>query len=364
MMSTEFTIKQERMRMLLEKEHLDALLLQSVPNFAWATCGAAAYVNRSESKAEAALLITRTGRHLITNNIEAPRLMGEEHLDDEWEFHVAPWYAAREQIAELTHGLALGCDGLYPLAHDVSDELIPLRSNLTMEEDQRFRNLSVLCAQAMGAAAEAVRPGQSEQQIAARLGYEAESRGVEVVLNLVGTDERIFNFRHPLPTAKNLERYAMLILCGRQRGLICSLTRLLHFGRLPDDLRRKAGAVAQIDAAAIAATRPGASLGGIFRQAQRTYEQAGFPCEWELHHQGGPAGYLPREVIATPDSTVPVLSGQAFAWNPSITGVKSEDTFLVGAERNEILTEMAAWPCIEVPIDGHVIKRPAILERT
>ena len=63
-----------------------------------------------------------------------------------------------------------------------------------------------------------------------------------VVVNLIATDERIFNFRHPLPTHKRLERYAMLVLCGRQRGLVCSITRLVHFGRLPDDLRRKAEA--------------------------------------------------------------------------------------------------------------------------
>jgi antitoxin VapB len=56
----------------------------------------------------------------------------------------------------------------------------------------------------------------------------------------------------------------MLILCGRREGLVCSITRLVHFGRLPDDLRRKAEAVASVDAAFIDATRPGCTLDEVF----------------------------------------------------------------------------------------------------
>jgi antitoxin VapB len=74
------------------------------------------------------------------------------------------------------------------------------------------------------------------------------------------------------------------------------------------------------------------------------------------------AGYEPREITATPTSTQPILSGQTFAWNPSIKGVKSEDTILVGEQFNEILTEMNDWPAIEVRIGDQIIKRPAILE--
>jgi antitoxin VapB len=68
-------------------------------------------------------------------------------------------------------------------------------------------------------------------------------------------------------------------------------------------------------------------------------------------------------VTARPSSTQPVLTGQAFAWNPSITGVKSEDTILVGEHSNEILTEMMDWPTIDIQTGDQIIKRPAILEK-
>ena len=175
-----------------------------------------------------------------------------------------------------------------------------LRMNLQPVEVERFRALGQLCGQAIGAAVQAVRPGMTEMEIAARLELEAQSRGAQPVVVLVATDERIFKFRHPLPTGKKMEKYAMLVMCARQKGLVASLTRLVHFGALPDDVRRKMQAVARVDAAAMRATRPGRMLKEIFGEIQQAYAAVGFADEWQLHHQGGPTGYEPREVTANP----------------------------------------------------------------
>jgi Xaa-Pro aminopeptidase len=360
---TEFSQKQELIQALLAERKLDALLLQRVSSFAWATCGAASYVNTATTNGEAALLITSSQRYLITNNIEAPRLEQEEKLAAQgWEFLVVPWHEALDTVSELTRGLKLGADGPYPGAVDLSGNLARLRANLTPEEGERFRVLGRLCAEAMDSAVRAVRPGQTEHQIAGLLAHEAERRGVQAIVNLIATDERVFAFRHPLPTDKELECYAMLVLCGRRWGLVCSVTRLVHFGQLPDDLRHKAEAVARVDAMFIATTCPGRSLSQIFRRAAESYAEAGFPREWHLHHQGGPAGYEPREYVATPHSADVVSVGQAYAWNPSIAGTKSEDTILVGDESNEVLTAIENWPMLWVTVDGREIARPAILE--
>jgi len=362
--TSEFETKQERIQVLLDKHKLDGLLLRRVNNFAWATCGASASINRAESNGEASLLITRTGRHLITNNIEAARLVQEEKLDSDWEFHVATWYEDQQKtIDSLVRGPKLGGDSWRAGELDLSEELTHLRANLTIEEDDRFRELGRLCAEAMEAAIGNVRPGQLEHEIAACLALESEQRGMQAIVNLVATDERVFAFRHPLPTDKRLDRYAMLVLCGRKWGLVCSITRLVHFGRMPDELRRKAEAVSSVDATFIAATKPGATLGKIFLEAIQSYTREGFPEEWHLHHQGGVAGYLPREIMASPDSTVLVQAGQVFAWNPSITGVKSEDTILIKEHGNEILTAIQDWPILEAHVDGQTFLRPAILER-
>ncbi len=362
----ELNEKQRRIRALLAERQLDALLLQRVSSFAWATGGAASYVNTATTDGAASLLFKTPGeRYLITNNIEATRLQAEEKLTAQgWVMSIAPWHGPDLNFVQLTRGLKLGADGPYTGATDLSYELARLRTQLTPAEGERFRALGRLCAQAMDRAIREVRPGQSEYEIAAILARETLARGAQPIVNLIATDERVFKFRHPLPTDKKLEKYAMLVLCGRKWGLVCSITRLVHFGRLPDDLRRKAEACARIDATIIAATKPGQTLGEILKRAVATYAETGFADEWQLHHQGGPAGYEPREFLATANAPDMVAVGQAYAWNPSITGTKSEDTILVGRTENEVLTTISDWPMLYVTVDGRTMERPAILEVT
>ena len=339
----ELNVKLERIHKLLSQRGLDALLLRRFSNFAWATCGAACYINTAERRA---------------------RLTQEEGLADQgWEFVVSPWYERKDKVSELTRGMKLGADSEFPNAAGLGHEMASLRFALTSEEGERFRTLGMLCAKGMRKAIDDVRPGMTEYEIAAALSQAVEGNGVQAIVNLIATDERLFSYRHPLPTSKKLERYVMLILCGRKWGLICSLTRLIYFGSLPDEVRRKSEAVAQIDADMIAATRPGFTMGDVFQKAQSGYAAAGFPDEWQRHHQGGLAGYAPREVTVVPGSAEPVLVGQAYAWNPSIAGAKSEDTILVGEQTNEVITEMADWPYVEVEVSGERFKRPAVLEK-
>lgn len=362
---TEFRYKQERIFELLHSRHIDSLLLQRTSSFAWATCGAASYVNTASTTGGASLLVTPSGNHLITTNIEATRLEQEEKLTYQgWQIHSAPWFDKNEIIKKIIGKQKLGADSIYPGAMDLSVDIARLRARLTPEEGVRFRVLGRLCADAMDRAARSIQPGMTEHQIASILAKETLSKGVQAIVNLVATDERIFSYRHPIPTYKALENYAMLVLCGRRWGLVCSITRLIYFGTLPEDIKRKAEAVAKVDAVFISSTRPGMSLGAVFEQAKASYTASGYPDEWRLHHQGGPAGYEPREYLALPGSSELVYEGQVYAWNPSITGVKSEDSIQVGNQGNEIITVIPDWPTIPVEIDNQSILRPWILEVT
>ena len=354
--------KHQRIISILEQHNLDGLLIRQVANFAWATDGAASYINTATIYGSATLLVTRNHRHIITNNIEAPRFELEEKLKEAgWEFHIGRWYLESDALLKLTKGLKLGADYPYLGAVDLSSELSIIRSYLDDGEQARFRKLSCNCALAMDEAIRTIRPGMTEHQIAGTMAGAVQSRGAQPIVNLVASDERIFKYRHPLPTHKAMDQYAMMVLCGRQQGLVCSITRLVHFGALPDELREKSEAVAAIDAAMIAATRPGVRVGDVFETAIKAYTDAGYPDEYQLHHQGGPAGYDPREYIAKPTSKSLVAAGQAYAWNPSITGCKSEDTILVTDEGFDIMTEIKGWPTIPVEVDSSIIQRPAIL---
>jgi antitoxin VapB len=360
---TETELKIAQLRVMLAERNLDGALLKRSGNFAWLTSGAASYVNTAADTGAASVLVTHDASYVITNNIEAPRLQQEEELAAlGFRIVAAPWYQSNLAAEKLLGALRLGADVAQPGAVDLSADLARLRYALLPGEVARFRELGKLCAAAMDEAIRGVRPGMTEFEISGLLANATFARGALPIVNLIATDKRIFRYRHPLPTGKKLVRYAMLVLCGRQYGLVASVTRLMHFGPLPAEVRRKAEACARVDATFIARTRPGARLGAVFHAAMDAYVAGGYPDEWQLHHQGGPASYAPRDYLVTPASDEIVTENQVYAWNPSIAGVKSEDTILIGSAANEVLTSIAGWPTYEVEMDGRPVYRPAILE--
>lgn len=360
---TETQTKLLALRSYLHERGLQGVLLQRNSNFSWLTAGSSAAINIAATHGEASLLVTAEKAYVLTSNIEAPRLEGEQDLCSKgFEFFVNAWFEPPSAVDTLAKGLRLGSDGPVPGMLDVSGDLSRLRSRLLPVEQERIRGVARQCASAMAQAVFAVRPGQTEYEIASLLAEACLERGIEPIVNLIATDERIFNYRHPTFTGKKLARYAMLVLCGRSQGLVVSLTRLIHFGQLPVELTQKSEAVARVDAAMIAATRPGRTLGQVFEDTTAAYAAVGYPDEWKLHHQGGPAAYEPRESVAVPGSPDKVFAGQAYAWNPSITGAKSEDTVLVTEQGFEVLTEMPGWPSFELSAGGFQLRRPRILE--
>ncbi|MDQ2885095.1 MAG: M24 family metallopeptidase [Chloroflexota bacterium] len=360
---TEVDAKLLRLRLSMAERHIDAVRLTTIASAAWITAGAGMYVNESTDLAASSILVTTDQAYVVTDSVEAPRLQREEELSElGFEFLVKPWYADSDPAATLLAGKQVGHEG--PGAGiDFSAELLHLRTTLLEEEITRLRRVSALAAEAMYEAIQAVRPGMSEYEAAARLAQAARERGGTAVVNLIASDDRIYQYRHPLPTDKPIERYAMLVLSLRKEGFVPSITRLVHFGALPEDLRKRALAVARVDARMILGTQPGHTLGSLFELARRAYREEGYPEAIEEHHQGGSMGYQSREIIAHPGDKTPIEHKQAFAWNPSIRGVKSEDTMLVGQHGPEILTSLINWPTWDIEIDGKTLARPAILER-
>jgi len=358
----ELTAKRQRLLTWMADRGLEAVYLARVANFAWYTGGLEPVVMLSSDRAEAGLLITPDRSYVVCNSIEHPRLRDEDRLEDQgYAFHVSPWHQGAPEFASLLGGRRWAADWPLPGAEDRSPEIARLRYQLVPEEAGRYRQLGRATGEAIERAARQVRPGMSEKEIAGRLAAEAMQNGVTPTLLLVGADERIVRYRHPIPTSRRLESYAMLVLCGRRWGLVASATRLVHFGPLSPELGQKQEACAFVDATFNAATTVGASVSDIFARASAAYQEVGFPDEWKRHNQGGAAGYESRDYEGTPECGETVLAEQAFAWNPSITGIKSEDTILVHAEGIEFLTTTGDWPGVSVSINGQKLSRPAIL---
>jgi antitoxin VapB len=153
----------------------------------------------------------------------------------------------------------------------------------------------------------------------------------------------------------------MLVTCARRAGLVASLTRIVCAGEVPEELRRRTESVARVNARLLAATLPGAVGSELFRAVADAYAGEGFPGEEHLHHQGGACGYRTRDWVAHPSSADVVQAGQAFAWNPSITGTKAEETCVATPDGVEILTTTPEWPQISVRAGGREYLSPDVL---
>jgi antitoxin VapB len=360
--AAEVSAKLAQLRQAMAARAVEALAIHQTANLAWLTAGVPTYINTASETSPVRALITAEHAYLLTDSIEAPRLAQEQQVEAlGFELVSETWYARSSSLERLAQGKRLGQDG-HGSEVNLAAEVQQFRSTLLPSEIARLRANSRLAAEAMDEAIHAVQPGHTEYDAAARLAAEVYERGGVPVVVLVASDERIFNYRHPLPTDKEIERYAMLVACFRKDGLVISLTRLVHFGAVPPDLQRKAEACARVDARLILGTQAGRTMSDMFNLAREAYADEGYPEAIDEHHQGGSAGYAAREVVARPDDQTPLAVNQAFAWNPSIRGIKSEDTILLTAEGVEVLTALDGFPLIPISVDGQRMDRPAILE--
>jgi len=364
----EFGIKRERVAALLGRSGLEGVLLGTRHNFAWLTGGGQNYVNQASDGGVAALLVTAEHIWCFCANIEADRIADEEVGRLGIEVVGFPWWEPAQLgglLADRVNPARMAAD-VRPAGVPAAAQALPtgfdrLRWRLTEAETARYRRLGAIVGRELEAGCRSVRVGAAEHQIAGDLAGRLAREGVRTPVVLVAADERVARYRHPIPTDKRVERYFMVVVCGERQGLICSATRLVHFGRLPDELAAKHQAVCRVDGRMIGATRPGGTLGAVFAEAQAAYAEAGWPDEWKLHHQGGPTGYLSRDAKATPGNDVEVFEDQAFAWNPSIAGTKSEDTVLVTSAGNEVLTATGEWPSLHIDVGSARYSRPDIL---
>ena len=364
MQKSEMEEKGKRVRQFMKEKGLEGLLLSTQANFAWFTGGGRNYVALNTRIGVAAILITHKEKFIITNNIEAPRIMEEEVAGQGFIIESHPWYEDRTvDIAGRIVNAEIGSDSSFPETKCLENEIDSLRFSLSAEEIKRYKWLGEMAGRLMGKVAKEVKKGDKETEVAARLSGALISQGIDPVVVLIAADERISKFRHPLPTEKTIDKCCMLVLCARHKGLIASLSRLVHFGNLSEELKRKHQAVAKIDAALISGSKPGVKIRDLFVSAQEVYKETGYADEWQLHHQGGPTGYATRDYVATPGNSKVIQPNQALAWNPSITGTKSEDTIIAREEKTEIITVTPDWPMIEVEIGGQTRGRPDILRR-
>ncbi|MFZ9720181.1 MAG: M24 family metallopeptidase [Candidatus Nanopelagicaceae bacterium] len=337
--------KRARIKALLVEKGLDAVVLRKGANVAW-IIGGRAHIPTTLELSCMDVIVYQDRIVVVTNKIEAARLKDEELSGDE-ELIVVNWFEGRD--AQLPKGPRIGGDGPDTERINIQGDIESLRRNLNEFEVARLQEIGRDATEALEEAMLDIDNDESEIEVAGEIAEELWGRNLEPVVLLVAGEDRIKKYRHPLPTTSQVGNLVMGVICARRKGLIASVTRLVHFGSLTNEVEDKYLKLLNVEAAFLDATKPGATFAEVFKAGQLEYLKQGFDRdEWTNHHQGGPTGYLPREFTAHEKTNQVVEIRNAIAWNPSAAGLKVEDTLVIAENGFEFVTGRSQWPSLKI----------------
>lgn len=354
----ELALKLQRLRKLMAANNVGAVHLAKLGNLAWLLCGGDALVSFADGPVAEAVVTAKSVTVLMAE-VERDRLEREAFPPGVDALYY-PWHDPQAKgvlLRELLSGVKVLADTPNVTGAEVRD-FWPLRVPLTEDEITRYRALGHDAAQAMGEALRSALPGETEHDVAARVAHALRIRGIQPALILVAADARLQRYRHPLPTANRFHERLMAVTCARRDGLYANLTRLVSAKKLGADTRAAYSRLLEVEAALLSYTQHGVLTRELFPEMTRAYGAAGFEGEWARHHQGGACGYETRDWLLQEGGERMLHEGSAYAWNPSLPGLKVEDTVLLTGDALEVLSTDPAWPSVEV--GG--LKRPDVLE--
>ena len=342
------------------------LVLSSTGAVAWATGGLSTPIDRVAPTDPLWVVWHEGEMTLVTSSVEVERIAADFDLDElGFSMAVAPWY---EDNAHMRRAIDLvGEDCASDLAGwgiDATFELTRARLGLCGAEIEVMTGLARVATDAVEGAVQRWRPGEMvDREIAASVVRHLEIYGADAVCLIVGADERLAHFRHPIMCGDVPEDSVMVVVVARSLGLHVALTRLAR--RDDDD---KLTALMQqcevVNAHVNEATRVGATWGDVYSALARGYADVGQPDAWREHFQGGPIGYGQREFELSPQSQEspwwhePIPAGCATAFNPSLAGgAKIEDTYVVGGDALTCVTSSSRWPRLGDKNSGTAVLR-------
>jgi len=344
----EIGAKLAMMRRWLGLMNAGAIRLRGSDWFSWATAGGSNVVLMASETGVAEVLVTPKEAYVLTNEIEADRLKHEE-VQYGYQWSTVPWaHPERRElfVNDIANGGRILSDKPGMNEDFLPESCFVERLVLFESEQERYRIVGRLAAEAMSEVMQAAQPGWTEYELAGAGAEALWGRGLHPTLTLAAGEERLSKYRHPTPTMARLGAEGMLVFCARGFGLYANLTRFVRFQPASEQQSRLQTAIMVVEAAALQACRVGQPLSSVYHILDKIYRAQGFPDAIRAHHQGGITGYASRELMVMPEEEVLLQDGMALAFNPSLPGMKIEDTFLLQAGNLENLTFDPEWPSI------------------
>jgi len=206
--------------------------------------------------------------------------------------------------------------------------------------------------EAFTALREAVRVGQTELEMAARLEYEMKRRGsLSPAFSTICAEGPNAALPHAHPgRRKVVERSAVLFDWGATVDFYCAdLTRVVFIGSIPDAIREVYEIVLAAQRLAIAAVKPGARMYDVDKVARDHIASAGFGDAFN-HSLGHGLGLCVHEAPALSWRSSEameagmVVTVEPGVYLPGVGGVRIEDDVLVTPRGSRVLSKLEKTP--------------------
>ena len=358
----DFKEKLKRVRAYMTDKNYDGMVIGRRDNFAWITFGGDNKVFRCSQEGASLLLITDDKVYLCGYTMDADRVMDEElegldivKMEVKW-FECSP----AQKIAAFMDGKRIISDIHYEGWTENNKDIIYMQTPYTLYEKKRYKEVGAAIDRLFAAVADQIKPGMTEQEIAAIAAGLFEKEKMTVKVLLVGSDERIAKYRHPIPSDKKVEKVVLLHVASDKFGMHGNITRMICFGEVPKQLEQDYDLLNRCMASTFSMLKPGMRYRPILEKRIEILKQENKEFEMELHFPGAFTGYNIGDSEPVIENET-IREDMCFDWFMTVTGAKVEELAMTAEGGAEVLSVAGYWPTKVYKAGCYACELPVIL---
>lgn len=360
----ETKIKEKRLIEYMTQNRYDAIVLGRRDNFRWITGGRCNKVIESNETGFGTIVIKSNGdKFVIGYETDIKRIIEEELQNIDYQPIPLKWYKQTpvDKLIEILKGKRVLADIYVEGTKYGLNEIYGLHYPLLESEILRYKEVAGDVEKIVASIANEITPGMTELGIKARLMQEFTAIDIEVDVLLLGSDERISNYRHPIATDKKIDKYIMISPAVSKWGLHVNIARFIYFGRPDEALLNRFEVVNSIEAAVISECVPGKRFADILELQKRLYQEYGYQHEWEKHFQGGITGYMISDPTKCLDLEACIVNNQTYEWVITLDGVKAAELSFNDGFKQYLFSVNDFWPTKKYEYNNIKFKLPQLL---